>query len=946
MPPLTQKTVQRLSMTLFFASLLWTTYVTVSYFGIPVHGAVLLPSGAEAKIAAACESNGVLCRGFGALIPSVSHSIARMSPILAYALISLSLYFVFLGWRAFATGRFALSFLCKPYQVYLLFLFSLWLFFTTLASSSMTQGNGTVAFSRVIEPHPDVYSNIEPGGLQALREYFEQLEDEGCLIYRRDIRPDIREFDMRGSCMQQFFFVRVLSQVIFLSMLLLAMMTLGRAVLSGIGVRSRTVGTEAVLSFGLGACIWIVLLWTLAVAALYTQKAGWAAIGITFIALYRHARYWLVTFFTHRKRVECAWYGLTVLCAGLLISYLAFNFLSVIRPFPIGWDDLGSYLNRPKQLVSFGSFMYFMSSFQWEYLTSMAYLLYGIDSVFGSTGAMMINWMAGLLAVLSIIVFGNTFLGAGAGLLAALAYYALPMVGHFSFADMKTDNAVFAFQALSLLCLFYAVFGSHDEQDDEESEHLAIHRWRYVLLSGLFCGFAFGTKATAVMVLMALLMTVAGTLSHPVASLGIVAFSIIVFIANGALSVADAAGRIGFESVSNTFAMAFAAAAGLACFGYAVFVRPNAVRRTIVTAAVLLTGFGFAVLPWILHNNILRGNLVPRLELSAPNTVTPYFDTDGERADQATVEGRVVRALPAELRVDKSHAACQSSSREEELGRYWGSRTGWKHYLTLPWRTTMNIDSAGYYVTTAPALLFLPLLLLMPFFWRRESRWLRWLFAATAFMTVQWMFMANGVVWYGIGMFLGLCIAQEVLLRKAPDVPNKAIISLALFLSLLSCFAMRFWQFEQQRNMLDYPMGKSSAATLRERTVPYYDDIAKMVVDRHESQSDRPYMYRVGTFIPYFVPRNLEIIAVNDHQLDFFNCLYQERDGAKTLARLKALGFNSIIFDTNTATIEKDPNGTLHKKVQSFVDFLNDTSIGLQLVFNKPSAGVVFLLIP
>jgi hypothetical protein len=96
------------------------------------------------------------------------------------------------------------------------------------------------------------------------------------------------------------------------------------------------------------------------------------------------------------------------------------------------------------------------------------------------------------------------------------------------------------------------------------------------------------------------------------------------------------------------------------------------------------------------------------------------------------------------------------------------------------------------------------------------------------------------------------------------------------------------------------------------------------------------------------VPKNLEILRTADHQLDVFSCLNQEQDPAKTLARLKALGFNSIIFDTNTATIERDPNGTLHKKVAAFQTFINTNvkARTLDLVINDPRSGVAYIEIP
>ncbi len=45
-------------------------------------------------------------------------------------------------------------------------------------------------------------------------------------------------------------------------------------------------------------------------------------------------------------------------------------------------------------------------------------------------------------------------------------------------------------------------------------------------------------------------------------------------------------------------------------------------------------------------------------------------------------------------------------------------------------------------------------------------------------------------------------------------------------------------------------------------------------------------------------------------------------------------------------TIERDPNGSLHKKVQAFVDFVNSPGLGLQLAVNDPDAGIAFVLLP
>ena len=126
---------------------------------------------------------------------------------------------------------------------------------------------------------------------------------------------------------------------------------------------------------------------------------------------------------------------------------------------------------------------------------------------------------------------------------------------------------------------------------------------------------------------------------------------------------------------------------------------------------------------------------------------------------------------------------CKSTGTTEELDRYWGFSNGWRHYVTLPWRTVMNIDSQGYYVTTTPALLLIPLLFLLPFFWRRKGKWLLWLTCGTGFMLLEWVLLGNGIPWYGIGVFFGLVVGLEALVSRAPDVLNRIVAGCLLYTS-------------------------------------------------------------------------------------------------------------------------------------------------------------------
>ncbi len=934
------KTIRNLSVVLFAALVGWGLYAFLSYLGASTHLQALLPDSVLGIVDrtvvvkdSACGPGQNFCNGLSAFFPFLANAFVRLSLLLPYVIIFLLLYGVYAVVQWLNAQSTVLRFTLRPWHVMALFLVSTWLLFTTISLSSIDG----IPMGRLANPTQDVYQDVGEEAMQTLRENFDDLQSRGCLRSIGQTDKGVELYDMRATCMQESFVTRVLPQMLASFLLLFELLVLGRAMLWLLRLRPRSTLTEAAISLGLGTFGLIGLLWLLSILGVYVQPAGWALVVLIPAALYTHTRYWLRALFQGSWEVEVQSYGASVLFLWLVITYLAFNFLTVIRPFPIGWDDLGSYLNRPRLLVSYGRFIPAMASFQWEYITSLGFLLLGYNSDAGATMAMILNWTAGVVAVFAVYAFARTWLGRNRGLLAALLYYSLPMVGHFSFADMKIDNALFAVGVLAILAMFHAFFPPPAAGE----EVTASDRWKWVGVAGFLAGVAFGIKVTAAMLLMALGMLLMGITLGVAASVTASLLALAAFTYRGVFNAEGIVARIvgGDSPISND---AFMLACVIVGLGLLVFTGMDRTKwRTFgVSFGVFVLGFFGAIAPWVAYNNYASGNIIPKLVLGLPNNLTTSIDLHPGAA------GSNVRTLPPDLAVDLSNPACKPSGSVEELDRYWGFDKGIGHYATLPWRLVLNLDSSGYYVMTSFILLLFPLLLLLPYFWTPRGRWLRWLTGMTTFLLVEWMFMANGIPWYGIAMFLGLVVGIEALVARAPDALSRWTASGLVVLSLLSVFSLRLWQWEQQRNLFEYPMGKISGAALRERTIQHYDRISQIIVNRHDTMPDRPYLYRIGTFIPYFIPRNLEIIGIGDQQLDLFKCLNQEKNHALTLQRIKALGFNSMIFDTNTQTIESDPQGSLHQKVQEFMDWANDPALKLQIVVNDPGAGVAFLLLP
>lgn len=922
---------------LLITLLVWGAYVTISFAGVPVHGAVMLPNGAEASVAAHCQAEEFFCRGMQALLPSIQYGIGRWlwpangaNFMGGYAVVSLLVFAGFLLWRSRRGWKPTLQCTISPLHALVGFLAALWLLFTMI-SYSAADGN---PYRRVYDPQPQVYGSVGTEALEALQQNFANLQKRGCLSPLGVTTSGVNTYSLSTLCMQEAFITRVISQLGLLLLLSLFCMTLGGAVLRRIGAEPVYPAVAIPLQLGAGACLLVALLWTIAALKIYTMPVVLAVLlAISAVLVLTKDLRASMRLLTNRWTVEMSWHDVRILLAWLLFTYLALNFLSVIRPFPIGWDDLGVYLNKPRQLVSYGFLIPQMGSFQWEYITSLSFLLLGYDSTFAATFAMVINWGAGALAALSIFAFGRAFLPRGAWL-GAVLYYTLPLVGHFSFADMKIDNAVFAMSVLAFLSLFIGLFAVDDAP--------ASAKRVWVTLAGAFAGFAFGMKATAVMVIMALVAIATGVFFGPLGFLGISSGAFVVF-GKTALRLDDVLKRLNIDPVAVPQSLVLGALAllAIALLGVGIYRRKEHLKQWLLLGALFVAGVVGTSIPWLAYNNIAAGVSSPRVLLNPPNHM--MADINLESSEPSTEK---FRTLPPDLKVDIQQCYATATAKVEELDRYWGFSNGWYHYLGLPWRSVMNVDSAGYYVTTMPALLLFPLLLLLPLFWSASRAWLRWLWAGGALLVVEWIFLANGIPWYGIGMFLALCVGLAALATEAPDRTTRWTAGTLLGISILFCLSHRAWQFDNMRNLYEFPIGKVSADAMQERTIPHYDDIRDLVLARAIERPDAPFVFRIGTFIPYFIPRNMEFLPVADNQLEIFKCLYMERDPELTLKRLKALGFNSIIFDTNTHTIERDPNGTLHQKVYSFLDFVNHSELGLQLVINDPSNGVAFILLP
>lgn len=174
----------------------------------------------------------------------------------------------------------------------------------------------------------------------------------------------------------------------------------------------------------------------------------------------------------------------------IVITFLlSVNFVSIYRPFPIGWDDLWAYMNFPKLISSVGEHIALGKMYMWELYT-------GIGFIAGSqTFAFYLNSISGVIAAIVIYISISYFTTPkkqyfDLGLFSSMIFLMMPMVVFQLAKDMKLDIGLFIISIISLSIFYYTLFSKE-------------YTWvKSFILLGIFIGVAFSIKVTSLLLLL------------------------------------------------------------------------------------------------------------------------------------------------------------------------------------------------------------------------------------------------------------------------------------------------------------------------------------------------------------------------------------------------------------------------------------------------------------
>lgn len=278
----------------------------------------------------------------------------------------------------------------------------------------------------------------------------------------------------------------------------------------------------------------------------------------------------------------------------ILTFLVSVSFINAVRPMPIGWDDLGVYMNYPKIMAQTG-YVGQLGIVAWQSLTGIGFLFQSAPQAF------YLNQVGGILSVVFVMLaLSRLFTFADSKksylslpLLFATALYAMPMIVFQQAKDMKLDPGLLCITTAAIFVLYEAVHRRDEHGKDA---------WKTFALAGFLAGIAFAVKFTTLMLFLG------GTALICYAGLGLAGFYGFFALFVGAFTKLKLWDMINVNYPKDdpallTKVVVVSFAVAVLSFAYGIHKnRETATKRVLVPIMAFAVSAAIAFTPWIVKN--------------------------------------------------------------------------------------------------------------------------------------------------------------------------------------------------------------------------------------------------------------------------------------------------------------------------------------------------------
>ena len=398
---------------------------------------------------------------------------------------------------------------------------------------------------------------------------------------------------------------------------------------------------------------------------------------------------------------------------------LSISLISIVRPFPIGWDDLWAYMNYPHLMAEAGSILSLWAMQAWQTFTGIGYMFWS------STQAFFLNVVWGFLSFITLVLITSDLLKSKSKtfinipMLVWTMFIAMPMIVFQQAKDMKLDAWLF-FVSIVTLYLLYKYYLRLDNKSYLEKvkwfvNDKILHKWfnksnlLMMFIIWLLAWFAFSIKFTTLLLISAIIWVIF------FARLGVIWFLWYLAIFFALFTKADLWSKmnvvvnpeniIWFETNFSIVSVLM----WLWLLWYAFIKNKWIIKKFFLELAIFILWIIIAILPWMgqhivdSYPNISVGTIL------SWTTESFNFDKTLILSDEEIIK---IAEEKQRARIDADWTATN-----EDFWRYFGYEKWANNYIKLPWNLTMQLNQSGEY--TDIWFLFLALLpvvlLFLPF---------------------------------------------------------------------------------------------------------------------------------------------------------------------------------------------------------------------------------------